>query len=569
MSEGGAVHLVVRCKCGTKLKIPVASAGKKGRCPRCQAVFKVPQPQRKSTKSPDTTYGLAPAGDGAGLLDDLAAMESSAMAESPSESSAPFSPCPRCGARLASDAVLCVKCGFNVATGKSVKEVSVRKSKAADATRRLALGARTFALGCALSGVGALLGAAIWAGIALAIGFEIGWVAWGLGGLAGFGMLRGYRSANVRAGVAASAIAVLGIVGAKAVVFLYLSYPNINETRRMLAAMADERADDRERLATHRADLRARHMGFSYDDERRDEYWDEEYVNALELSEEELTVALAELDAWEAGEKWADDDYVRGFLIYDHVDESLAQQEPDDDGEYVPIAPKVWRRLYREAENTVNPMSTDERRERAVALQHERERVDKANQIVWHRTELATFTLPPDTSFERAAELSQEHNASLQSKSDAELDAALAEIEEWNNGGKWENEEYVRNFWIRGKVVEVLDEKEMSSDTDEDSTLSDAEWNGHWASAERDAAGMSHDGMVTILREREAKQEAERAKYAQVIRRAQADSVAGEITDEAFTFFAKTFFSPMDLIFIGLAVITAFKVAMGAAGGAD
>ncbi len=78
-------------------------------------------------------------------------------------------------------------------------------------------------VGCALSLGGALLGALIWAIVAVATGFEIGWIAWGVGLLAGLGMAMGYRPAE--GGVPAVLAAIMALVGvAAAKVFILAWY---------------------------------------------------------------------------------------------------------------------------------------------------------------------------------------------------------------------------------------------------------------------------------------------------------------------------------------------------------
>ena len=67
------------------------------------------------------------------------------------------------------------------------------------------------ALPLALAAGGALIGALLWAGIAYATGYEIGYVAWAIGGLAGGGMVlgggRGVAHAALAAGLALGGIA--------------------------------------------------------------------------------------------------------------------------------------------------------------------------------------------------------------------------------------------------------------------------------------------------------------------------------------------------------------------------
>lgn len=59
-----------------------------------------------------------------------------------------------------------------------------------------------------------MLGALLWAGIAYANGYEVGYVAWAIGGLVGGGMVLGGGRGVAHAGIAA-ALALVDILGGK------------------------------------------------------------------------------------------------------------------------------------------------------------------------------------------------------------------------------------------------------------------------------------------------------------------------------------------------------------------
>lgn len=61
--------------------------------------------------------------------------------------------------------------------------------------------------------VGGLVGAAIWAAVAFYTNFEIGWIAWGIGVLAGFGAMAGAKGEGDLATGGLAAIAALAGVG--------------------------------------------------------------------------------------------------------------------------------------------------------------------------------------------------------------------------------------------------------------------------------------------------------------------------------------------------------------------
>jgi hypothetical protein len=60
------------------------------------------------------------------------------------------------------------------------------------------------------------IGAAVWAGIAYFTGYEVGWVAWAVGGLVGFGVVLGNSGErSQQAGVLAVVVTVLALLAAK------------------------------------------------------------------------------------------------------------------------------------------------------------------------------------------------------------------------------------------------------------------------------------------------------------------------------------------------------------------
>ncbi len=60
------------------------------------------------------------------------------------------------------------------------------------------------------------IGALVWAGIAYFTGYEVGWVAWGVGGLVGFGVVLGNSGNRSRAaGIIAVVITVMALMAAK------------------------------------------------------------------------------------------------------------------------------------------------------------------------------------------------------------------------------------------------------------------------------------------------------------------------------------------------------------------
>ena len=69
--------------------------------------------------------------------------------------------------------------------------------------------------------------ALVWFFIAKVTGREIGWIAWGVGVAAGFGMMMGYNGHSVHSGAIAAGMAVVGIVVGKLMVFAFVILPMV------------------------------------------------------------------------------------------------------------------------------------------------------------------------------------------------------------------------------------------------------------------------------------------------------------------------------------------------------
>lgn len=78
-------------------------------------------------------------------------------------------------------------------------------------------------LGLLGGGIGGAIGAAIWAVIAYTTGFEVGWIAWGVGVLAGVGMAIGARDdTSMLTGILAAVIALGSVLAGKYIAITYM-----------------------------------------------------------------------------------------------------------------------------------------------------------------------------------------------------------------------------------------------------------------------------------------------------------------------------------------------------------
>ncbi len=128
--------------------------------------------------------------------------------------------CPSCGSALSDDAVVCMSCGHNTQTGKTLqpKVITPKDPGAAAAVATQAGGIAAVPVLWIIGGcIGGAAGAAIWAAISYFTNFEIGFIAVLVGFLTGVGVHVASmgRGAGFFAGVVAAAIAIASIGAGK------------------------------------------------------------------------------------------------------------------------------------------------------------------------------------------------------------------------------------------------------------------------------------------------------------------------------------------------------------------
>jgi predicted Zn finger-like uncharacterized protein len=139
--------------------------------------------------------------------------------------------CPACGATLATGAVLCVACGYDTRTRSKheTQHLEPAASPAKKAKGRSKLGSAASLLrGTVFSFLGAMLGAIVWALFTYFTMWELGYIAWGLGGLAGLGMALGHDDEDgTIAGIIAACMSLVGIVAAKILIIVFVILPAV------------------------------------------------------------------------------------------------------------------------------------------------------------------------------------------------------------------------------------------------------------------------------------------------------------------------------------------------------
>ena len=119
--------------------------------------------------------------------------------------------CRRCGAPLTAGAKLCTKCGTYVKSGLNAKTVARAK------------GAGKLGLALTAGAVTAIICGVVWAAVAVALSLELGFLAWGIGGLTGLVMISCTQARGPNIATAAAGFAVLGILIGKLLIVAWVT----------------------------------------------------------------------------------------------------------------------------------------------------------------------------------------------------------------------------------------------------------------------------------------------------------------------------------------------------------
>ena len=128
-------------------------------------------------------------------------------------------PCPGCQTLLPPGTVLCIACGYDLVAKKrrvmTSSPAAGKKSKGAPPDAMVLLRG---------AGLSAVLGAIVWAIVAVLTGYQIGWIAWGGGAAAGGGMSYGADEVEdgTIPGIITAFMALAGILLGKILIVIWL-----------------------------------------------------------------------------------------------------------------------------------------------------------------------------------------------------------------------------------------------------------------------------------------------------------------------------------------------------------
>jgi hypothetical protein len=458
-------------------------------------------------------------------------------------------------------------------------------------------------------------------------GLEIGFFCVLLGLLTGAGMSYGYQDANFASGAAAALIAALGILGTKVMIFVYVIYAfvtgagdielqrtyvvarmtereldelgiydeaqrdvamdsTLNRIKREVDEMTDEEvaakwkelqdreADDeaaakerqqRARLVGHHVQRRtANTTSLDLDERERRKIFEEERERCAKLSRAELEKAITELDAWEAGGKWADAEYVRehliGLLVAQKIEELDKAAAAAHGGRY--SGGEQATRSFRVAAAQQADAMTPEQRLAEV------QRIEKANQtevdrarLSAHRADMLALERGLARGDPQRSSLYDQERKACESMSPDEVDQAAKELDTWEKGGKWSDARYLRNHLIltyaERAVQEQRDDYLKRGATHWDPTPED--WKQYYANATAEVDAIPADQHADTARELEFQEEEQfRQRWKE-----EEKEEAKEAARSAVSLFFSTMFNPFAagfyLISIGVAYFMAVK----------
>ncbi|MBN1489357.1 MAG: hypothetical protein JXA69_05515 [Phycisphaerae bacterium] len=455
--------------------------------------------------------------------------------------------CPFCMTALPIGAIVCESCGYDTQTGRVVKPGPGR----AGSVTAAAGGAGTFLLGAFLSALAVLIGAAAWGAIWIWTGYELGIVAWAVGGLAGFGMWLGCRKAGVKGGVVAAGTATLGIGAAKVVCFMFMVYilvtGNTDNIRHLRMFVTRHVAEE----------LFAERGAWSYEERKAQmaEVEDATQARIDAMSDDEVRAKAAEyratLDPFAEVDAPTDEiQWQREALAERLADRRLEREDTSDDEER-------WQTVHDEELARVTVLSDDELREEEERLDALEKEEDRWFRLAHHASSRRADGQGLSRDDEKREALYEEESARYKAMPDAEVEAELEKLDAWEAGGKWADAAYVRDFLIYAATDRAREEAAADEGTPE-------EWQASYEAGRAEVDAIPADQRVARAQQVEAEQTEAFERLMQQYRE-ETEASQRQALGQAVGFFLSTVFRGTDILFILLAIGTAYKVGSGRA----
>ncbi|MGD8453905.1 MAG: hypothetical protein PVJ57_18980 [Phycisphaerae bacterium] len=400
-----------------------------------------------------------------------------------------------------------------------------------------------FLWGLVGSVIGAAAGAAVWAAVAMLSNYELGIIAWLLGGLAGWGMAWGHHRGRVGAGLTAALIALLGILLARTVMLSYFFREDLAAAESTLALYERpaEQAEKIIQLAHDDATEESKREGRCPFDEQYMQTVAKAAAHYLALPEPELAKAYEEHQQWRREGRLED----RAWLEMALPSYFATEEHPEIFLDQEPMTPERWEACRHDAQTRAAALSADEQAATCRRLVQ-----------LWtvashdcHRRLMESHAAFEDRP--RELELFRQAYAEAKALSDDELGQRYLAAMNWDDEGQWEDPAWLRLRLAYIYAEDAWRQREMKSWID--SPTPGAAWDACIEDGLQRAAAVAEASLPDVVRREHSEIEHGSRQREMAVGRA--------LLPFAPLILAVLGVQWIDIIFIGLAVFTAYRVA--------
>ena len=216
--------------------------------------------------------------------------------------------------------------------------------------------------------------------------------------------------------------------------------------------------------------------------------------------------------------------------------------------------------MLEAARAEADALSPEQRVERSKLIDTELEEESDREELAWHRAARRAERMGLSYNSERREALDEEESARAEELSGAELKAAVAELRAWEDGGKWSDQDYVRDHLIYQHVDQMIDEHRAEASGDEEYWQPDEEqWRLFYAEAVAQVDAIPEAERAAQSQELEADRMRQWQRRLEQQDRVEMTEAAGEVVGE----FLASSFHPLDALFFCFAVAAAYRIASG------
>jgi hypothetical protein len=323
----------------------------------------------------------------------------------------------------------------------------------------------------------------------------------------------------------------------------------------------------RSRIAWHEAEREAEAKGLKWNDPQRERLADKSERKLRLLPESQLQPREKELEEWQKQGRWADSKYVHDRLVYEFIEEDLRAEPPADmedlgelDVQDWEIPDKVWKERYQTALDDVKELSSDERVAKLREIELNREDDEMRERLAFHRADLqANRDGVSRYDWDARRALTEQQTKELEPLTHDQLVEETAKLDEWEKNGKSADSAYLRDQLIYAHVDLEVEKRRTALPEIPDEpywTPNNAEWKDLYAAAKAKVDAIPSEQHAQQIREIEAQQEAIFKQRLESSNSAENSELAGALLKGFF----QSMLSPIDLLFLFLALSTAYRI---------